>query len=85
MKPFAIEFAASAIKDMKRLDHHVAGRIAEGISRFATTGEGDVKKLKGQVNLRLRVGDWRVIFTIDEDAETMKVSSVLHRREAYRN
>jgi mRNA interferase RelE/StbE len=85
MRPFSVEFAAIAIRDTKRLDPQVARRIIEGIGRFAATGEGDVKKLKGQNNLRLRVGDWRVIFTVDEDAETINVSRVLHRREAYRN
>ncbi len=31
---------------------------------------------------RLRVGDWRVLFDVDDD--TMKIQRVLHRREAYR-
>jgi len=39
------------------------------------------KKLKGQSRARLRVGDWRVVFY--QEAETIVVVAVGHRREIY--
>jgi mRNA interferase RelE/StbE len=48
---------------------------------FAATGQGDVKKLKGQTGARLRVGDWRVIYY--EEAETIVVVAVGDRRDIY--
>jgi mRNA-degrading endonuclease RelE of RelBE toxin-antitoxin system len=33
---------------------------------------------------RLRVGDWRVLFTPDDDGRTVAISRVLNRRDAYR-
>jgi len=51
--------------------------------RFAETGEGDVRKLKGTDELRLRVGDYRVRF-VEPDAATMQIKRVLHRSVAYR-
>jgi mRNA-degrading endonuclease RelE of RelBE toxin-antitoxin system len=46
-------------------------RIFTTIQRFAETGEGDVKGLKGESGeLRLRVGDYRVRFT-DEGDDTI--------------
>jgi len=33
---------------------------------------------------RLRVGDYRVLFTVDPEAKTLTVARVKHRREAYR-
>jgi mRNA interferase RelE/StbE len=48
---------------------------------FATSGKGDVKRLKGREGSRLRVGDWRVIF--QEDDGSIVVLAVGHRREIY--
>jgi mRNA interferase RelE/StbE len=54
-----------------------SGRLME----FATSGKGDVKRLKGREGSRLRVGDWRVIFY--EESGTIVVVAVGHRREIY--
>jgi len=51
------------------------------LTEYATTGKGDVKRLKGRQGLRLRVGDWRVIFY--EEGESIVVVAVGHRREVY--
>lgn len=59
-------------------------RIFSALHRFATTGEGDIRKLKDQEGeLRLRVGDYRVRFTEETDG-TLHIHSVRHRGEAYR-
>jgi mRNA-degrading endonuclease RelE of RelBE toxin-antitoxin system len=59
-------------------------RILTALYRFAETGEGDIKKLRGDSGeLRLRVGDYRVRFT-EEPAETLYIHSVRHRSAAYR-
>lgn len=45
-----------------------------------------VRKLTGHGNrYRLRVGDYRVIYRIDNDKLVIEVIEVGHRREAYRN
>ena len=46
---------------------------------FAETGIGDVKALKGVSGMRLRSGDWRVLFTIK--ADTITIYAVGHRRD----
>jgi mRNA interferase RelE/StbE len=51
------------------------------IDRVAETGVGDVKALKGVAGMRLRVGDWRVLFTIK--ADTITIHAVGHRRDIY--
>ena len=40
-----------------------------GLHRYAMSGQGDVKALKGRAGFRLRIGSYRVIF--DEDATTI--------------
>ena len=51
------------------------------VETYASAGTGDVKRLKGQAGCRLRVGDYRVIFF--EDATTITVVAVGHRRDIY--
>jgi mRNA interferase RelE/StbE len=48
---------------------------------FAETGAGDVNALKGVAGMRLRAGDWRVLFTIE--ADTITIHAVGHRRDIY--
>ncbi len=45
----------------------------------------NVKRLKGEWSgyLRYRVGDWRVIYRVDDDARQVIVVVIAHRREVY--
>ena len=50
--------------ELRLVDRETAMRILLALTRFARTGEGDVKALEGGLSgtFRLRVGDWRVRF-----------------------
>jgi mRNA interferase RelE/StbE len=76
-----IVFAATATRQWLKLSPQIKDRIGKKLEAFAATGHGDVKKLKGRAGARLRVGDWRVIYY--EEAETIIVVAVGHRREIY--
>jgi mRNA interferase RelE/StbE len=79
-----IAWSEDARADVRRIDRQTAMRIFTAIRRFAETGAGDVRELKGESGeLRLRVGDYRVRFTNDAD-DTIRIHAVRHRREAYR-
>ena len=55
------------------------------IRRFADENVGDVRKLTDQDGMyRLRVGDWRVLFSFEHAGRTVFVVHVLNRRDAYR-
>ena len=43
-----------------------------------------VKKLQGQESYRLRVGDYRILYTIDDETKKVFIVAVGHRREVYR-
>tara|TARA_B100001750_G_scaffold93753_1_gene73973 strand:- start:1017 stop:1271 length:255 start_codon:yes stop_codon:yes gene_type:complete len=59
-------------------------RIAKAVQRFAETGQGDVKKLKGYDDeYRLRVGEYRVRFTLQPATQTIVVLLVFHRQGGY--
>jgi mRNA interferase RelE/StbE len=79
MRP--IVFTATSARQWAKLTSDVRRRIDGRLTEFATTGHGDVKRLKGRNGSRLRVGDWRVIFY--EDKGTIVVAAVGHRREIY--
>ena len=79
MSPIA--FTAASARQWAKLSPDVRSRIDRRLTEFATTGHGDVKRLKGRDGMRLRVGDWRVIFY--EDQGTIVVAAVGHRREIY--
>jgi mRNA interferase RelE/StbE len=77
MKP--ILFTPAGARQWMKLTAQVRRRIDVRLTEFATSGKGDVKRLKGLS--RLRVGDWRVIFY--EEAGSIVVVAVGHRREIY--
>ena len=76
-----IVFTPTSARHWANLSPDIRGRIDRRLTEFATTGHGDVKRLKGRDESRLRVGDWRVIFY--EDQGTIIVAAVGHRREIY--
>jgi mRNA interferase RelE/StbE len=69
--------------DVRRLSKPDAMQVLYALHRFAESGTGDVKALKGREELRLRIGDYRLFF-VCPDAETIEVRRVWHRGEAYR-
>jgi mRNA interferase RelE/StbE len=79
-----VEWTETALDDMAALDKGIARRVKQAVERFADTGAGNVKRLQGidPPEYRLRVGDYRVRFHLDD--ETVQVLRVRNRREAYR-
>jgi mRNA interferase RelE/StbE len=76
-----IAFTATSTRQWAKLSPDIRRRIDSRLTEFAATGHGDVKRLKGRDGMRLRIGDWRVIFY--EDRATIIVAAVGHRREIY--
>jgi mRNA interferase RelE/StbE len=64
----------------------VRERIYEALDRLvADPPAGDVVRLTGSEEWRLRVGEWRVRFGLDREARTVVVLRVLPRGRAYRD
>jgi mRNA interferase RelE/StbE len=80
-----VEFTPRASKDIRRLDRPVQQRITEALDRL-TEGpqlKGDIKRLAGSEEYRLRVGDWRIRFRLDGNRLIVIVVRVLPRGRAY--
>ncbi len=76
-----------ARKDLDRLMGASWERVRDAILglRDDPRPEG-CKKLRGSPHtFRIRIGDYRVVYDVDDDAKTVTLLRVRHRREAYRD
>jgi mRNA interferase RelE/StbE len=76
-----ITYTALATLQLRKLPGNVRERLVEKLHRYAKTGAGNVKALKGETGARLRIGDYRIIFV--ETATGISVRAIGHRREIY--
>lgn len=74
-------------KTLHKLPRNVVNRLAQAIDTLADNPRpADCKKLVGYDNLyRMRVGDWRISYAIEEDQLIVLVLEVAARGSAYRN
>ncbi|MDB9510242.1 type II toxin-antitoxin system RelE/ParE family toxin [Kamptonema animale CS-326] len=85
MSDYLIVFARTAEKELDSLPLDISSRISPKIQALTNDPRppGCVK-LKGQENRwRIRIGDYRVIYNIDDENFTIKIVEVGHRREIY--
>lgn len=82
---YAVDIHAPAKKSLSRLPDHIQTRIARSMLALAEiprpTG---VVKLSNRDAWRIRVGDYRVIYTIDDARKEVVIYAIGHRREIYR-
>lgn len=86
MAEYAITFARSARRELESLESATVDRIFVRIERLSDDPRPhDCVKLRGRKDLwRLRVGDYRVIYAMDDGERVVDIIAVRHRREAYR-
>jgi mRNA interferase RelE/StbE len=82
---YTLELKSSAAKELDALDNSLFYRIDARILELA--GEPrprGCKKLKGYKDYwRIRIGDYRVIYILDDTARTVIVTRIAHRSEIY--
>jgi len=76
-----------AEKDLKKLDATLFSLIVEKIKSLSENPHpAGSRKLSGSQNdWRIRIGDYRALYEIDNKARTVKIMRVKHRREVYRD
>ena len=86
MAAYDVTFARSASKELEGLNEPLRSRIFDHIERLeANPRPGGCRKLSGAEDLwRIRIGDYRVIYSIDDSRRVVDVSAIRHRSEAYR-
>jgi mRNA interferase RelE/StbE len=82
---YSIEFLASAAKELAKLDRGVQRRVAARIDRLVSDPRGDAIKLRRTDDIwRVRAGDYRILYRIEDSRLLVLVIRIGHRREAYR-
>ncbi|MEC4894552.1 MAG: type II toxin-antitoxin system RelE/ParE family toxin [Oscillatoria sp. PMC 1051.18] len=84
---YTVELTKKAQKQLKALFGENQTRISAKIDSLSTNPRpSGVKALKGLTNLlRLRVGDYRIIYQIEDERLLVLVVEIGHRREVYRS
>jgi mRNA interferase RelE/StbE len=83
---YAIRFGPGVERDMSRLPRPLLLRLNRAILALADSPRPPgCKKLTGQPGLyRIRVGDWRIVYEIDDAHRIIIIAIVGHRRDVYR-
>jgi mRNA interferase RelE/StbE len=83
---YSVQLAPSAERDLVALDKPVQRRVAARIDALAENPRPvGVAKLQGEANAwRVRVGDYRILYTIEDRRLVVLVIKIGRRREAYR-
>lgn len=82
---WTIEFKASVEKDLRKLPRESQDRILEFLSeKAAKDPKSGAVRLQGVGLWRYRVGVYRLLCDLDQDARKILVLRIGHRREVYR-
>lgn len=83
---YEIAFSKNADKSLRRMPRNIALNIAKKIKELAVNPHKmrNVKKLSNHPGYRLRVGDWRIIYTINEKEILILIINIKPRGKVYK-
>lgn len=85
--PYEIEWSGPALRELRKLDRQIARRVVRAVTGLALDPRPPgVRALAGEPHgtMRLRVGDYRVVYRIGDGRVQILVVRVAHRGEVYR-
>ena len=83
--PYVVYLKRSAEKELKRLPTKVHDRIVKRLISLADNPRpSGTKELHGREGYRIRVGDYRILYLINEKEKKIEIVSIAHRKEVYR-
>jgi len=83
---YKITFSKQADKALRRIPRNVAIIIAKKIKELAESPKRmrNVKKLTDHPGYRMRVGDWRVVYTVKEKEVLIHIVKIKSQGEVYK-
>ena len=85
MDKYSIEIVPKAEKEFSRLSEIIKSRVSSKIIVLEDNPRPfGCKKLVGTDYYRIRIGDYRVVYSIKDSSKTVKILSIAHRKEVYR-
>ena len=84
---YRLEIKKSAKKELDSLPNQIFQKIDKTIFSLKNNPYPYPQpiKLKGEYKRRLRIGDYRVVYTVDEQQKIVTIFRVRHRKNVYRN
>jgi len=83
--PYTVKLKRSAERELDNLPTKIHDKVINILlSLKENPFPRNSKKLRGREGYRIRVGDYRILYLIDEPDKNIEVISVAHRREVYR-
>ena len=85
MAKYTLEIKPSAGRELDALDDALFARLDAKIAALAEHPRPPgCKKLKGyKDHWRIRVGDWRILYIIDDAAKLVSITRIAHRKQVY--
>jgi mRNA interferase RelE/StbE len=82
---YFVAIKPSAQKELHALPASVLGRVVTKIGSLADSPRpAGCRKLKDHHDQwRIRVGDWRIVYMIDDTTKIVRVTRIAHRSEVY--
>lgn len=84
---FSVSITQQAEKNLKAIPKHDLPRIMDAIDALETSyfpEHHEVKKLKGfRHSYRIRVGRWRIVYTVDFESKMIFIGAILQRKHVY--
>jgi len=81
---YRIELRPAAVRALRKLDPQARRRVQGAIALLAQDPRPPgARALQGRPGLRVRVGDYRIIYTIADDVLLVVVVRLGHRRDVY--
>lgn len=81
---YALVYSPTALKELEKLERTIQERIFIALERLRIRPEScDIKRLVGMPGYRFRVGDYRVIFDMDNNKLQILVLKIGHRKNVY--
>ncbi len=89
MSEWHLEVSHEAEKALLRQNQHLRLRLRNAVDRLQSdpmpSSGYDIQPVKGHPGMwRLRVGDWRILYTVDENTHVIYIVAVHPRGQAYR-
>ena len=85
---YTVNYTHKALKQLKKLDKRLVNKITAVINGVAVSPHDphpNLKPLRGDIgDYRMRIGDYRVIYDLDDGLRILEVITIGHRKEIYR-
>jgi mRNA interferase RelE/StbE len=83
---YKITFSKDADKTLRRMPRNLSLKIVQKIKHLARNPQTmrNVKKLTDHPGYRLRIGDWRIVYTVNDNELFIHVIKIKSRGEVYK-